>query len=98
VTRVILVFLLLLVPACATSGKPFDISRANQLRPGISTESDAKSLFGDPVSMQSNPTNNHELLRWIYVHASPVGARGDALAISFDENGKMLKIVERSQI
>jgi hypothetical protein len=47
--------------------------------------------------MQRNTVNNHELLRWVYVHSSPLGATSETLAISFDEDGRMLKVIEQSR-
>jgi hypothetical protein len=93
-----LVLLSFLLCACASVGKPFDLSKTDQMQPGISTEADAQQLFGEPLSRDVNPTNNHELLRWAYAHASPMGENVETLAISFDENGKMLKIIRRSSI
>ena len=84
--------------ACMTVGSKFDISKIDQLQPSVSTEDDAKRLFGEPTSVSDNPNNHHELLQWIYSQGTLVGGNGAHLAISFDENGKMIAVVQRTKI
>jgi hypothetical protein len=87
--------------ACVYSqmGTRFDITKADQLTPGISTEEDAKKLLGEPVSVTTNPENNHQLLVWQYTYGTAVAVGGGArLAISFDENGKMIKVIQKAKV
>lgn len=53
---------LLAFASCARVGHQFDITQADKLVPGVSTEDDAKNLFGEPESVSTNPQNNHQLL------------------------------------
>jgi hypothetical protein len=89
-----------LLPAgCAHVGRNFDITSADQLTPGVSTEADAKRLLGEPITVQRNPENGHDLLVWQYVYGTGLGAGGgQKLAISFDEKGKMIAIIQRTQL
>jgi hypothetical protein len=72
-----------MLSGCMTVGKKFDISKVDQLQPGVSTEADAKALFGEPTSVSANPDNHHELLQWVYSQGTLVGGNGSHLAISF---------------
>lgn len=90
---------LLFLAACATVGHDFDMANVSKLQPGISTEADAKALFGEPMRVTRSPRNNHELLTWGYVYGTGLGTGGGKrLSISFDENGKMLKVIEEAKI
>jgi outer membrane protein assembly factor BamE (lipoprotein component of BamABCDE complex) len=96
-----LVLVALLLGRCVYSqiGNRFDISKINQLQPGISTEQDAIRLFGQPVSTTTNPQNDHQLLIWSYAYGTALATGGRAkLAISFDANGKMLKIIQEAKV
>jgi outer membrane protein assembly factor BamE (lipoprotein component of BamABCDE complex) len=85
--------------ACTTVGNRFDISKANALEPGVTTEADAKKLLGEPMSVHANADNNHELLVWQYASGNALGTgSASVLAVSFDENGRMLKIIQKSVI
>ncbi len=90
--------LLLLSTACANVGHDFDASKTSQLRPGVTTEQDAIAMFGQPTKITTNPQNNHQLLQWTYAHASVVDREGKGLAVSFDERGKMLKVLSETRI
>lgn len=57
-----LLFTALSLTACAHLGHQFDMGKLDQLKPGVSTEEDAKALFGEPESVVTNPQNNHQLL------------------------------------
>jgi hypothetical protein len=60
---------------------------------------EAKSLFGKPVSVITDPRTNHELLVWRYAFGTGLATgRAQELAVSFDQDGRMLKIIQRSQI
>jgi outer membrane protein assembly factor BamE (lipoprotein component of BamABCDE complex) len=92
--------ILLLASACANVGHDFDASKVSQLKPGVSTEQDAIALFGQPYRTSTNAQNNHVLLQWVYAHASAlvVDNEGKGLAVSFDERGKMLKVIDQTHL
>jgi outer membrane protein assembly factor BamE (lipoprotein component of BamABCDE complex) len=96
--RYLLVSLLLLVTACASQGNQFDMDKARQLEPGVSTVEDAEHLIGKPISVTTNP-NGHQVLIWMYAYGTGLGASGaKRLIISFDENGKMIRIAQETKI
>lgn len=80
-------------------GRRFDISKVSELRPGVSTEQDARRLFGDPLSVTTSPQNGHQLLVWEYVYGTALATGGGAkLAISFDASGRMLQIIQETDL
>jgi|SRR5271166_3918272 len=84
---------------CVTIGHNFDLAAANQLTPRVSTEADAQYLLGEPISIGHNPQNNHDLFIWQYTYGTGIGtASSQSLAISFDENQKMIAIISRTKI
>ena len=99
--RIIAAVAIVFLSACVYSqqGNLFDINNADQLQPGISTVADAKALLGEPVTVQTNPDNNHQLLIWQSAYGTAIAVGGGAkLAISFDENGRMIKILQRTKV
>lgn len=80
-------------------GHSFDLAKADQLIPGVSTETDAKILLDEPISITTNPKNGHQLLIWQYFDSTGVGTNiFEKLAISFDKDGKMIIIIQRVKI
>jgi len=94
-----LVFLLVISAACTTVGQRFEIAKADSFQPGVTSEADARALLGEPASVDTNPNNHHHLLVWEYVTGNALGTgSGSVLAVSFDENGRMLAIVRKTTI
>lgn len=84
-----------LVSACISSGSKFDTSKVDQLQQGSTTLQDAIAMFGKPRS-ESTYANGSKLAQWIYMQSSPAGSETNHLAVLFDSNGKMVRIVEKS--
>jgi outer membrane protein assembly factor BamE (lipoprotein component of BamABCDE complex) len=84
-----------LVSACISNGHKFDTTKVDQLQPGTTTLQDATAMFGKPRS-ESTYANGSKLIQWIYMQASPAGSETNHLAVLFDGNGKMVRIVEKS--
>ena len=83
--------------ACTTIGTTFDIERADQLKPGVSTIQDAIQLLG-PAKSESTRGDNSKILQWQYARGTVVGGSGAHLAILFDASGTMVRVVHRSKI
>jgi outer membrane protein assembly factor BamE (lipoprotein component of BamABCDE complex) len=89
--------LIMAVSACTTVGNKFDISKVDQLKPGVSTIADAQSLLGAPTS-KSEMADHAELLQWQYVQGTVVGGSASHTAILFDRYGKMVRVTLRTQL
>lgn len=83
--------------ACVTIGTKFDIRKADQLTPQVSTADDAIALLGNPTS-DSNINGTNRLLQWQYSQGTMVGGNGAHLAILFDKDGKMIRITNKTKI
>jgi hypothetical protein len=81
------------VAGCA--GHSFNESGVGQLTPGVSTESDAVRAIGEPISRLVDPRSGHSGLTWGYG-----GGFGNTrvLTISFDESGRMIRVIQQSRI
>jgi hypothetical protein len=88
-----------LLTGCIQIGTRFDTSKVDQLQPSVSTEADAEALLGKAMSVTTNPDNDHHLLVWQYVYGTALATGGGKqLAISFDEHGRMIKILRRMEL
>lgn len=96
IRRTLLVLPMVLI-ACTTIGTTFDIERADQLKPGVSTISDATRLLG-PAKYETTRGDDSKILQWQYVRGTFVGGSGAHLAILFDASGTMVRVVHRSKI
>ena len=81
--------------ARTTIGTKFNIAKADQLTPGVSTIADAVQLLG-PISAESTRPDNSKLLQWQYVQGTLVGGSGAHLAILFDASGKMVRTTHKT--
>ena len=95
--RIAFGLIMLLIAGCMTIGTKFDIDRADQLKPGVSTIEDAVQLLG-PAKAESAYNDNSKLLQWQYVQGTLVGGSSSHLAILFDRSGRMVRITHKSRI
>jgi len=85
---------LLALGACARSiGQPFDVDAVNRLKPGHSTYQDAVTQFGKATRIRGQ--GGRTVAHWHYLKDTPGGTEYDSLKILFDENGRMVRVVER---
>ncbi|RLM02496.1 hypothetical protein BIY31_23545 [Gibbsiella quercinecans] len=67
------------------------------MRVGVTTTQDAEAILGKPVS-QSTAPNNGTLMQWIYSQGTLIGGSGAHIAILFDKDGKMERVIQRTQM
>lgn len=84
----------LVIAACATHGRSFDINAIESLVPGESTDQEAIAKLGKPVSKHKLP-NGETILGWNYIIASPLGAKSKFAQIQFHPDGKMKQVLNR---
>lgn len=80
--------------ACSTTGNKFDVSKVDQLQPGVSTSADAIQLLGPPTS-ESSFQNGTKLLQWQYAQGTLIGGSGAHVAILFDAGTKMVRVTHK---
>jgi len=90
----VVLFLVLFLSACASSGRQFDRTHVTDIQKGVQSKEQIKGWFGTPnqvTALQGHPAGCVE--RWTYVHAyaSYGGARAQsaALVVDFDRSGKV---------
>ncbi|OZB59213.1 MAG: hypothetical protein B7X39_14190 [Lysobacterales bacterium 14-68-21] len=98
--------------ACATAGKPIDVDQVKQLRPGVSTITDAERIFGQPMSTTHNTDGTTQLFyeyssekmdpkSFIPIVGTFVGhgpkSHTQYLALIFDSNGHYLNHTDNEQ-
>lgn len=83
-----------IVAGCSTYGGKFDPQRVSELKPGVSTITEAASLLGPPKA-ESNFANGSRLLQWQYVHGSILGGSGAHVAVLFDKDGRMVRVTHK---
>ncbi len=80
--------------ACAREiGKPIDVDAVDMMRPGHSTYTDAVKQFGKPVRVRGHGSDT--IAHWHYLKDAPDGTEYDSLKIIFDQDGRMVRVVER---
>ena len=86
--------IVLALGACAREiGQPFDVDAVDMMRPGHSTYTDAVKQFGKPVRVRGHGSDT--IAHWHYLKDAPDGTEYDSLKIIFDQDGRMVRVVER---
>lgn len=88
---------IVLLTACASIGKKFDISKVDQLKPGISTRADAEKLLGPPLA-ETFVAGDQKLLKWMYSQGTAFGASAANVQILFDSAGIMVRVHHRATV
>ena len=94
---IILVLVSLTLTACMTVGHKFDANALDSMQPGLTTIQEASTKLGKPESISAAP-NGGTLLQWMYSRGSLAGGSGAHVAVLFDNNGKMVKVIQRTQL
>ncbi len=79
--------------ACARSiGQPITPDAVGGLTPGKTTYADAVRQFGKASRVKGQ--GSRIVAHWRYLKDTPDGTNYDSLKIMFDENGRMVRVVE----
>ena len=81
---------------CASVGQDFNMADVDSLQPGISTLEQAKEKLGKPQSV-GKYGDDRTTVTWIRSQASIGSASSKAVAILFDRDGKMIRVVSRNE-
>ncbi len=72
----------LVIVACASAGKKFDMNVVNSFVPGKTTINEVTEKLGKPLIRNQLP-NNEVILGWSYVASSPLGVKSKSATIHF---------------
>ncbi len=92
---------ILFLTSCASIGRQFQLSNANQIIIGTSTRSDVRSILGNPYTeIDVTALKNKRMhfgdetatTMWLYIYAdgSALGASSKSIAVEFDANGRVV--------
>jgi hypothetical protein len=95
----ILLAALVLLPGCATIGKPVDVSLVDQLQQNIATPADAIKLLGQPTTTTVTSVGTTVMV-WSYAHGTAFGsAESKAVYLTFGADGRLQsKTVSQAQM
>lgn len=62
-TLLLAVAIVVALPGCATSGRPFDSDRVTHIVPGRTTNTDVRRLFGEPTGVRVRANGGSQ---WVY--------------------------------
>lgn len=86
--------IVLALGACAREiGQPFDVDAVDRLQPGHSTYADAVKQFGKASRVRGHGSDT--IAHWHYLKDTADGTEYDSLKIVFDQDGRMVRVVER---
>ena len=79
-------------------GHDFDMSKASQLQPGVTTVNDAKEMFGPPTSITTSQDGHRHLYTWKWSEGSVIDGRAKDLEVVFDLQDKMIRIHHQGEV
>lgn len=81
---------------CASVGQDFDMAEVDRLQPGVTTLEQAKEKLGKPQSI-SHAADGRVGVVWVRSQAVMGSASSKGVAILFDKDGKMIRVVNRNE-
>jgi hypothetical protein len=85
-----------LIAGCASVGPDFDMGEVDRLQPGVTTIEQAKEKLGKPGSI-TNTANGEVGLFWSRSQVVMGAGKWKSVAILFDKDGKMIRVVSRNE-
>lgn len=81
---------------CASVGQDFDFAEVDRFQPGVTTLEQAKQKLGKPQSV-TNAADGRVGVVWIRSQAVMGSVSRKGVAILFDKDGKMIRVVNRNE-
>ena len=85
-----------LIAGCASVGQDFDMAEVDRLQPGVTTLEQAKEKLGKPQSITTAADGRVGVV-WVRSQAVMGSASSKGVAILFDKDGKMIRVVNRNE-
>ncbi len=87
----------LILAACASYGRNFDMNALDSLTPGETTMQEAIAKLGKPTATHKQP-NGDTVLGWSYATSNLIsGAETKSASIIFSPDGKMKQKAQRTE-
>lgn len=98
VRKGLVAFLVFLVAACSVeTGTKFDLEKADQFRPGVTTYDEAVAQLGKPTVMRRYPDGRFGAA-WQYNRGALSGGSAKGVGIVFSANGIMERMSGRIDV
>ena len=83
-----------LMLSCATVGKEFDTTHANDVQSGVHDKQQMRAWFGEPhqvtAPLREHPAGCVERWQWTHAHSVAGGStESESLVVDFDAQGKV---------
>lgn len=85
-----------LITGCASVGQDFDMAEVDRFQPGVTTIEQAKEKLGKPGSI-TNTANGEVGFVWSRSQVVMGAGKWKSVGILFDKDGKMVRVVLRSE-
>ena len=85
-----------LIVGCASVGQDFDMAEVERLQPGVTSLEKKKEKLGKPQSI-TNAADGRVGVVWVRSQAVMGSASSKGVAILFDKDGKMIRVVNRNE-
>jgi outer membrane protein assembly factor BamE (lipoprotein component of BamABCDE complex) len=86
-----------LIAGCAAVGQNFDMADVDQLQPGVTTLNQAKEKLGKPYSI-TNLADGRVRVIWVTARGVMTSVSSKGVAILFDKDGRMVRVVNKNEI
>lgn len=80
----------------ATQGTNFNMADVDAMQPGVTTYDEAVAKLGKPRSTMYAEDGRKSVL-WLYVEAGVARSEARGVRVSFDPEGKMIRIVSKTE-
>ena len=96
--RSVAVLIIALVAACSSeAGRNFDLTKADQFRPGVTTYDEAVSQLGKPTTLRRYPDGRFGAA-WQYSKGTLSGGSAKGVGIVFSASGVMERMSGRVDV
>ena len=96
-SRGLIVAIAIFVAGCTTTaGTKFDMAIIDSFQPQVTTKDDAVAKLGKPASLTNQPDGGTTLV-WGWKEVGVSGGTAARVAILFNQDGKMVRIVGKSE-
>ena len=94
--KLMIVAAIFALTACVTRGQKFEMSDVDAMQPGVTTKEEAIAKLGKPKAVSNKPDGT-TVLQWMFIEASPLHGKGNHAVITFDKDGKMIRVAHKSE-
>jgi len=88
--------LVIVLVGCSHIGNEFDIKKADEFKPGITTLAEATEALGKPSSVRLD-REGKKLVQWAFIKSSMIGASSARFGGVFDQKDVFVRAAVRNE-